>query len=131
MGVGGVGINLVAANNVFLYERPFNPAKEAQAVDRCHRIGQKRPVMVHRLVTKGSFEEEIDNILERKQKNADMAMCSGGNPLSRFTTQRLLDTFTYKPERRKRGSASSSSSSNTGSRAGAPTWARRGSRGWL
>merc|ERR1712151_27638 len=59
LGTGGVGLNLTAATHVVHFDRCWNPAKEAQATDRAHRIGQHRPVIVHRLITKGTFEERI------------------------------------------------------------------------
>jgi hypothetical protein len=55
---GAVGINLTQANRIVLMEPSFNPALEAQAIGRCHRLGQKRPVETIRLIAKGSFEKE-------------------------------------------------------------------------
>ena len=63
----GVGIDLVSASVVIHYDRWWNPAKEDQATDRVHRIGQKRGVQVFKLVTKDTLEEEIDRIIERKK----------------------------------------------------------------
>ncbi|CAK9113963.1 Uncharacterized ATP-dependent helicase YwqA [Durusdinium trenchii] len=64
---GGIGLNLTAANHVIHFDRCYNPAKEAQATDRCHRIGQKRSVCVHRLITEGTYEEQLEKIMARKQ----------------------------------------------------------------
>lgn len=64
---GGVGLNLTAANHVIHYDRWWNPAVENQATDRAYRIGQKRFVHVHKLITTGTLEEKIDAMLERKQ----------------------------------------------------------------
>jgi superfamily II DNA or RNA helicase len=61
-----VGINLTQANRIFLMEPSFNPALEAQAIGRCHRLGQKRPVETIRLIVKGSFEERMTNFIEKK-----------------------------------------------------------------
>lgn len=63
---GAVGINLTQANRVFLMEPSFNPALEAQAIGRIHRLGQKRPVEILRLIVKDSFEERMVNFLEKK-----------------------------------------------------------------
>ncbi|MES1918322.1 hypothetical protein MHBO_000304 [Bonamia ostreae] len=56
---GGVGLNLAAADTVVLFDSDWNPQQDLQAQARCHRIGQVRPVMVYRLVTKNSYESEI------------------------------------------------------------------------
>lgn len=62
----GVGIDLVSASVVIHYDRWWNPAKENQATDRVHRIGQSRGVQVFKLVTKGSIEEHIHKLIEKK-----------------------------------------------------------------
>ncbi|MDQ0214109.1 SNF2 family DNA or RNA helicase [Oikeobacillus pervagus] len=64
---GGTGLNLTAANHVIHYDRWWNPAIENQATDRAYRIGQKRFVHVHKLITTGTLEEKIDEMLEKKQ----------------------------------------------------------------
>lgn len=56
---GGLGLNLATANHVILYDSDFNPQIDLQAMDRAHRIGQKKEVFVYRLVTKGTLEEKI------------------------------------------------------------------------
>jgi len=66
MRAGAVGINLTQANRVFLMEPSFNPALEAQAIGRIHRLGQKRPVEIVRLVVKNSVEERMVDFLEQK-----------------------------------------------------------------
>ncbi len=68
---GGTGLNLTNATHVLHYDRWWNPAVEDQATDRVHRIGQRRAVTVHRMVTTGSVEERIDEVLERKRAIAD------------------------------------------------------------
>ena len=65
---GGVGLNLVEADYVFLLDPWWNPATEAQAIDRTHRIGQTRPVMVYRLIAKSTIEEKVRALAERKAK---------------------------------------------------------------
>ena len=64
---GGTGLNLVSANHVIHYDLWWNPAVEDQASDRAYRIGQKSNVFVHRLLTKGTIEEKIDRMLEKKR----------------------------------------------------------------
>ncbi len=65
---GGTGIDLVAASVVIHYDRWWNAAREDQATDRVHRIGQRRGVQVFKLVTEGTLEEKISAIIERKRK---------------------------------------------------------------
>ena len=63
---GGVGLTLTEADYVFVLDPWWNPAVEAQAVDRAHRIGQTRPVMVYRLVSRDTIEEKVVALKERK-----------------------------------------------------------------
>ncbi len=65
---GGVGLNLTAANHVIHFDRWWNPAVENQATDRAFRIGQKKNVIVHKFITKGTVEEKIDKMIEDKIK---------------------------------------------------------------
>ncbi len=74
---GGVGLNLTAADTVIHYDPWWNPAAEAQATDRAHRIGQDKPVFVHRLIARGTVEEKIVALQARKAELAD-ALLSGG-----------------------------------------------------
>lgn len=75
---GGTGLNLTAADHVFLLDPWWNPAAEDQAADRAHRIGQTRPVTVYRLIAKDTIEEGIIALQERKRKLADVALAEGG-----------------------------------------------------
>ncbi len=68
---GGTGVDLVAASVVLHYDRWWNAAKEDQATDRVHRIGQRRGVQVFKLVTEGTLEEKISAIIERKRNLMD------------------------------------------------------------
>jgi SNF2 family DNA or RNA helicase len=68
---GGVGLTLTEADTVILYDPWWNPAVERQAMDRTHRIGQTKPVFVHRLVAAGTVEERILDMQQRKQALAD------------------------------------------------------------
>ncbi|WP_336951470.1 DEAD/DEAH box helicase [Sphingobium aromaticivastans] len=76
---GGAGVNLTAADTVILYDPWWNPAVEAQAIDRAHRIGQTKAVFVHRMIATGSIEEKILVLQERKQGLADMLWSEQAN----------------------------------------------------
>jgi superfamily II DNA or RNA helicase len=75
---GGTGLNLTAADHVFLLDPWWNPFAEDQAADRAHRIGQTRPVLVHRLVAVDTVEERILALQERKRAVAEAALGAGG-----------------------------------------------------
>lgn len=74
---GGVGLNLTAADTVILYDPWWNPAVEAQAIGRAHRIGQQRPVFVHRLICAGTIEEKMLALQARKQSLAGSLWSAG------------------------------------------------------
>ena len=75
---GGTGLNLTAANHVIHFDRWWNPAVEDQATDRAFRIGQKKNVLVHKLVSKGTVEEKIDALINSKRELADNIIGAGG-----------------------------------------------------
>ena len=91
---GGVGLTLTKADTVLLYDPWWNPAIERQAMDRAHRIGQDKPVFVHRLVAKGTIEEKILALQARKQALADALLSNSeaGNKIL-FDEQTLRDLF--------------------------------------
>ncbi|KMQ50743.1 Helicase, SNF2/RAD54 family [Chitinispirillum alkaliphilum] len=68
---GGVGLNLTEANHVIHFDRWWNPAVENQATDRAYRIGQKKNVIVHKFICKGTVEEKIDALIEDKKNLAE------------------------------------------------------------
>ena len=74
---GGSGLNLTAADHVFLCDPWWNPAVEQQAADRTHRIGQTRPVFVYRLVATGTVEERILTLQDSKRALMDAALADG------------------------------------------------------
>jgi SNF2 family DNA or RNA helicase len=74
---GGVGLNLTRATHVIHYDRWWNPAVEDQATDRAYRIGQDRPVQVHRLIAEGTLEDRIAALLRSKRALADAVISSG------------------------------------------------------
>ena len=73
----GTGLNLTKANHVIHFDRWWNPAVENQATDRAFRIGQKKDVMVHKLVSQGTIEEKIDAIINSKKELAENVIGSG------------------------------------------------------
>ncbi|TQJ47331.1 SNF2 family DNA or RNA helicase [Streptomyces sp. SLBN-115] len=87
----GTGLNLTRAEHVVHYDRWWNPAVEAQATDRAYRIGQTRPVQVHRLIAEGTIEDRIAAMLRRKQDLADAVLGSGEAALTELTDAELAD----------------------------------------
>jgi SNF2 family DNA or RNA helicase len=73
---GGVGLNLTAADTIFLLDPWWNAAAEAQAIDRAHRIGQKGTVFAYKLVAKGTIEEKILQLQEKKRALFDSVISS-------------------------------------------------------
>ncbi|RYP73707.1 hypothetical protein DL771_003420 [Monosporascus sp. 5C6A] len=71
---GGLGLNLTSGNNVYVMEPQYNPAAEAQAVDRVHRLGQKRPVRTVRYIMQNSIEEKMLELQEKKMQLASLSM---------------------------------------------------------
>ena len=78
---GGTGLNLTAASHVVHFDRWWNPAVENQATDRAFRIGQKRNVLVHKFVCRGTVEEKIDALIEAKRGLAGELLEGGGEVL--------------------------------------------------
>ncbi|MFD6285866.1 DEAD/DEAH box helicase [Streptomyces sp. NPDC060205] len=87
----GTGLNLTRAEHVVHYDRWWNPAVEAQATDRAYRIGQTRPVQVHRLIAEGTIEDRIADMLLRKRELADAVLGSGESALTELTDAQLAD----------------------------------------
>lgn len=90
---GGTGLNLTSATNVIHYDLWWNPAVEDQATDRTYRIGQNKNVMVHRLVTLGTFEEKIDEMLQSKKDLANMAVYEGEKIITELSDEEIYDIF--------------------------------------
>jgi len=76
---GGTGLNLTAASHVIHFDRWWNPAVEDQATDRAYRIGQRRNVLVHKFVCRGTVEERIDAMLQEKRALQD-ELLDGAEP---------------------------------------------------
>jgi SNF2 family DNA or RNA helicase len=89
----GTGLNLTAATNVIHYDLWWNPAVEAQATDRAYRIGQHKNVQVCRFITKGTFEEKIDEMIQHKRTLADMTVSNGESWIGNLTNSELNAIF--------------------------------------
>jgi superfamily II DNA or RNA helicase len=91
---GGVGLNLTAANHVIHFDRWWNPAVENQATDRAFRIGQKKKVVVHKFITKGTVEERIDEMIEGKLKLSNEIIKSGSEAwITEMSNKELMNMF--------------------------------------
>jgi SNF2 family DNA or RNA helicase len=86
---GGLGLNLTAAEYVYLHDPWWNPAVEAQAIDRTHRIGQTRPVFAYRLVARGTVEERILEIQAGKRELVESILRADGRLSGRITREDL------------------------------------------
>jgi SNF2 family DNA or RNA helicase len=90
---GGTGLNLTAARHVVHFDLWWNPAVEAQATDRAYRIGQQRNVQVHRFITRGTFEERINEMIQSKRELAEMTVGSGETWIGQLPPQELQALF--------------------------------------
>ena len=86
-------MNLTAASHVIHFDLWWNPAVEAQASDRAYRIGQNKNVMVHRFITKDTFEEKIDAMIQRKKHLAEMTVSTGESWIGKLSNKELHDIF--------------------------------------
>ncbi len=89
---GGTGLNLTNASHVIHFDRWWNPAVENQATDRAYRIGQKKNVIVHKLVCRGTIEEKIDEMISAKKELAENVVGSGGeNWITEMSNEELMN----------------------------------------
>ena len=93
---GGTGLNLTRADHVIHFDRWWNPAVEEQATDRAYRIGQTKPVQVHRMITSGTVEEKIAELLTRKRSLADAVLGVGEGALTELSNDELRDLVTLR-----------------------------------
>lgn len=91
---GGVGINLTGADTVIFYDSDWNPTMDAQAQDRCHRIGQTRDVHIYRLVSEKTIEENILKKANQKRLLGDLAIEGGNFTTAYFKSSTIQDLFT-------------------------------------
>ncbi|MGW7169178.1 DEAD/DEAH box helicase [Streptomyces sp. NPDC054884] len=94
----GTGLNLTRAGHVVHFDRWWNPAVEEQATDRAYRIGQTQPVQVHRLITEGTVEDRIAEMLQVKRALADAILGSGESALTELTDRELTDLVRLRRE---------------------------------
>jgi superfamily II DNA or RNA helicase len=88
---GGTGLNLTAASHVIHFDRWWNPAVENQATDRAYRIGQKRNVLVHKFICRGTVEERIHELMAGKQKLSDEILSGGAeSALTEMSNEELI-----------------------------------------
>ncbi|MEV4264042.1 DEAD/DEAH box helicase [Kribbella sp. NPDC049584] len=111
---GGVGLTLTQATHVVHYDRWWNPAVEDQATDRAYRIGQDRPVQVHRLVTENTLEDRISTVINAKRDLADAVVGSGEAWLSELSDAELTELVELSTTPAKSGSASAYNPSAVG-----------------
>jgi E1A-binding protein p400 len=90
---GGVGINLTGADTVIFYDSDWNPTMDAQAQDRCHRIGQTRDVHIYRLVSEKTIEENILKKANQKRLLGDLAIEGGNFTTAYFKSTTIQDLF--------------------------------------
>ncbi|MDP3177194.1 MAG: helicase-related protein, partial [Spirochaetaceae bacterium] len=101
---GGTGLNLTAASHVIHFDRWWNPAVEHQATDRAFRIGQKKNVLVHKFVCRGTVEEKIDELIGEKTKMAAEILEGGGEAiLTEMSDERLIATLSLDLDRASAG----------------------------
>lgn len=88
---GGTGLNLTSADLVIHFDPWWNPAVEDQATDRAYRIGQEKNVQVFKMITKGTIEEKIFQIQERKKKLANMVVEAGENFITSLNVDEIKE----------------------------------------
>jgi SNF2 family DNA or RNA helicase len=98
---GGTGLNLTRADHVVHFDRWWNPAVEDQATDRAYRIGQTKPVQVHKLVVRGTVEERVAELLRRKRSLADSVLARGEAALTELANEDLRDLVTLQEVARR------------------------------
>lgn len=103
--VGGLGLNLTGADTVIFVEHDWNPMKDLQAMDRAHRIGQKKVVNVYRLITRSTLEEKIMGLQKFKVQTANTVISGENSRLESMGTEQLLDLFSHKPGSAANGGA--------------------------
>eukprot|EP00126_Sphaerothecum_destruens_P007964 Sdes_comp20044_c0_seq2m12865 len=91
--VGGLGLNLTGADTVIFVEHDWNPMKDLQAMDRAHRIGQKKVVNVYRLISVGSLEEKVMGLQKFKLSIANTVISKDNTGIKFMDTDQVLDLF--------------------------------------
>ncbi|KAF9068722.1 SNF2 superfamily chromatin remodeling protein [Rhodocollybia butyracea] len=112
--VGGLGLTLTGADTVIFVEHDWNPMKDLQAMDRAHRIGQKKVVNVYRLITKGTLEEKIMGLQRFKLNIANSVVTQQNSGLSSMDTDLVLDLFRRTSEEEDAAAAKKKARENNG-----------------
>ncbi|XP_012260171.2 TATA-binding protein-associated factor 172 isoform X2 [Athalia rosae] len=113
--VGGLGLNLTGADTVIFVEHDWNPMKDLQAMDRAHRIGQKKVVNVYRLITRATLEEKIMGLQKFKLLTANTVISTENASIETMGTDQLLDLFSLDNNKDRKADSQGSSSSGDGS----------------
>jgi len=92
---GGVGLNLMAANHMFLIDVHWNPQLEAQACDRVYRVGQRKPVYIYKFISNNTIETRILNIQALKLQIAENLFKGGTSVTSKITIDDLKQIFQF------------------------------------
>lgn len=111
---GGTGLNLTRADHVIHVDRWWNPAVEEQATDRAYRIGQTKPVQVHRMITQGTIEERVAQLLTRKRQLADAVLARGDAALTELSNEELRDLVTLRRSAREAAEAAEAADAAAG-----------------
>ena len=114
--VGGLGLNLTGADTVIFVEQDWNPMKDLQAMDRAHRIGQKKVVNVYRLISKGTIEEKILGIQQFKLKTANTVISADNSCMTSMmnSSDQILDLFSFEEDSSDKQSIESLTKANKG-----------------
>ncbi|GAB4851956.1 btaf1 RNA polymerase II, B-TFIID transcription factor-associated, 170kDa [Ancistrocladus abbreviatus] len=99
--VGGLGLNLTSADTIIFMEHDWNPMRDLQAMDRAHRLGQRKVVNVHRLIMRGTLEEKVMSLQRFKVSVANAVINAENASLKTMNTDQLLDLFTSAESHRK------------------------------
>ncbi|KAJ4974502.1 hypothetical protein NE237_007676 [Protea cynaroides] len=110
--VGGLGLNLTSADTLVFMEHDWNPMRDHQAMDRAHRLGQRKVVNVHRLIMRGTVEEKVMSLQKFKVSVANAVINAENSSLKTMNTDQLLDLFTSAETIRKGTAVSKSSDGN-------------------
>lgn len=111
--VGGLGLNLTGADTVIFVEHDWNPMRDLQAMDRAHRIGQKKVVNVYRLITRKSLEEKIMGLQKFKILTANTIVSSENASMETMGTEQLLDLFNLTDQEKNDKKSNENSNSST------------------
>ncbi|XP_039028640.1 TATA-binding protein-associated factor BTAF1-like isoform X2 [Hibiscus syriacus] len=110
--VGGLGLNLTSADTLVFMEHDWNPMRDHQAMDRAHRLGQRKVVNVHRLIMRGTLEEKVMSLQRFKLSVANAVINADNASLKTMNTDQLLDLFASAETSKKGASASKRSDSS-------------------